>query len=405
MRDNFIESIRSRSLKPPILKGKRIIIVQPSLGMGGSERQGLMLALYLKQEIGMEVEFWGFNFVGQIAQLCERYGIPWKVISINPRRKNFDMIRNLVKMALLLRRAHPDVILPYTALPNILCNLVWRLTGAQLCIWNQRDAGISLCGGISQRLSVRMASLFVCNSEHLRGFLFRALNVDQKCICLIPNGVEPCPSETDRAAWRRQLGVDDNCFLACMLANLSIRKDHATLLKAWRLVLDQLHKMNRQAVLLLAGMDQGTKKMLKALAFDLGLGGNIRFLGTVKDIYGLFSASNIGVFSLKSEGCSNGVLECMASGLPVVATDIPGIREIMGPKNYFLLSQPENAKNFAEQILKLASDPCLCNRLGSINRERIAIRFSAQDMYDKMTDLISQKLIPKAGAGREKWVH
>ena len=50
----------------------------------------------------------------------------------------------VVRFSRRIREAAPDVLLPYTWFPNVLCGLVWRFTGARVCVWNQRDSGVSL---------------------------------------------------------------------------------------------------------------------------------------------------------------------------------------------------------------------------------------------------------------------
>ena len=82
---------------------------------------------------------------------------------------------------------------------------------------------------------------------------------------------------------------------------------------------------------MLAGRPEGRRELLEVLARDLGLGERVRFVGDVDDVAGLLGASDVGVLSSTPlEGCPNAVIESMAAGLPVVGTDIPGVREALG---------------------------------------------------------------------------
>src|SRR5215203_7381277 len=110
-----------------------------------------------------------------------------------------------------------------------------------------------------------------------------------------------------------------------MVADLHSNKDHATLLRAWRKIV-----MTCNAVLVLAGRHDDAYESLVVLSYELGIERNVRFAGHVSDVPGLLSAVDIGVFSSLSEGCPNGVLECMAAGLAVAGTDIEGLREVTG---------------------------------------------------------------------------
>jgi len=173
------------------LKGRRIIFVLFNLELGGAERQALILAHHLVQHEKAKVEVWGFNKTGPVAQICDQLGLPWRIVpfplksgsfarkklpqerkgakknqqnqqedfgdSISPpsgfRGRFFAPLRlggrllapslvGLVRLALSLRRARPDVLLPYTFVPNVVCGLIWKWTGARACVWNQRDEGV-----------------------------------------------------------------------------------------------------------------------------------------------------------------------------------------------------------------------------------------------------------------------
>jgi glycosyltransferase involved in cell wall biosynthesis len=178
-----------------------------------------------------------------------------------------------MKFALTLRQAQPDVILPYAMRANVVCGQIWRLTGARLCIWNQRDEGRSAnVGRRFQRWAARQIPSFISNSPHGKAFLIQTLGVKPDNIQIINNGVVLAKPEADRTTWRTRLGVSEDCFLACMVARLHRMKDHATLLRAWRQVIDRLAETGYPAVLLLAGRFADTYESLQLLAHELNLG-------------------------------------------------------------------------------------------------------------------------------------
>ena len=108
----------------------------------------------------------------------------------------------------------------------------------------------------------------------------------------------------------------------------------------------------------------------------------------MSDVPGLLSAVDIGVFSSRSEGCPNGVLECMAAGLAVVGTDIEGIREVVGPSGVQLLAPPGDAEALAQIILNLAGNPNLCSRIGEESRKRITETFNAERMCEETVSIL-----------------
>ena len=356
----------------------KIIFVLGNLELGGAERQALILARHLSQR--EKVEVWGFNKSGPVADICEENGIRWRVEPVNPQR-----LQSIQRVAWALRASGPDVLLPYTWLPNVVCGFVWKWVGARLCVWNQRDEGLFLPQTTWERWAVQRTPRFISNSPAGARFLIEELKVDPGKVNVVQNGIEQSTPQMDRRAWRKRLEIDDASFVACMVANLHTNKDHETLLRAWRIVMSTL---DRDAVLVLAGRHDGAYESLVALTRELGIERGVRFAGSVRDIAGLLKAVDIGVFSSRSEGCPNGVVECMAAGLAVAATDIEGVREVVGSSE--LLAPVSDADALSHTILKLASDPALCTTIGAQNRKRIIENHDARLMCEEFVGIIDR---------------
>jgi glycosyltransferase involved in cell wall biosynthesis len=187
-----------------------------------------------------------------------------------------------------------------------------------------------------------------------------------------------------RDAWRKRLEIDDASFVACMVGNLHTNKDHETLLRAWRIVIRTLEP---KAVLVLAGRHDGAYESLVALTRELEIERGVRFAGYVSDVVGLLGAVDVGVFSSRSEGCPNGVLECMAAGLAIAASDIEGVREVLGSSEF--LAPVGDAAALSHKILMLASDPTLRATLGARNRKRIIEHFDAYRICEELVETIA----------------
>ena len=360
--------------------------------MGGAERQGLLLTRHLQREVGARVEVRGLHHAGALTQLCDAMEIPWRLERCPWPADRMGKLRSLIRLAWALRRARPDVILPYTMRPNVLCGLLWRLAGARLCVWNQRDAGLQRMGRPLERRAVARVPLFVANSLPARDFLVNELGLATDRVRLVSNGVDlPVPLES-RAGWRRRLGLGERDFAACMVANLHRFKDHATLLRAWRSVVDAEAGLGGRAVLLLAGKPFQPVAPLEALASELGVAGHVRFLGQVIDVAGLLTACEVAVLSSPREGMPNAVLEAMAAGRAVAGTDNPGIRDAVGPAGVPFLAPPGDAPALAARILRLARDPTLRAEIGETHRRRVAAEFPPDRMYREMTALLEDGL-------------
>jgi len=382
------------------LAGKRVLIVLPTLELGGAERLALHLAEYLTQTEKAQVHVWGLMKYGdkpggRVAEMCDLRGLPWRNLNFawpGGRLATFKRSFSLAQLSHDLKRFSPYVILAYTPLVNVICGLVWRWSGARLCVWNQMSSAVE---EVSHRMSLwasRLTPLFLSNSEHGAEFLAKRLGVDPSRIHLVRNGVRIEHSAWEPGSLRKDLGVSEACILVCMVANLSEYKDHATLLRAWREVLDA---SRRKTVLLLSGRFDGTTEFLKALAYDLDLGESVRFLGPgkINEVWSILRQVDLGVFSSRAEGCPNGVLESMALGLPVAGTDIPGIREAVGPEGYEFLAPVADHVALADRMLKLIHDRDLRERIGKLNKDRIQKCFSVGRMCEDTVRIMTTHLV------------
>jgi glycosyltransferase involved in cell wall biosynthesis len=371
-----------------MLSDLRIIIVLETLELGGAERQASILARELKAQ-GCHVEVWGFTNGGVTTAILDRHEIPWHYVRL---RENSSLDQILSDFGTQLQSARPDVLISYTMSPNLVCALVWRSIGARLCIWNQSDV---LPGGRNPQLELRALAqvpVFISNSSHAGQFLVSNFGVKQELVRVIRNGVEIAVPDMDRARARQYFNIPDDSLVACMIANLSETKDHFTLLQAWRLVIDKLERENSVPLLLLAGRDAGMLTSLQGLAGQLRLETSVRFLGYVENIPNLLSAVDLGVFSSRSEGCPNGILESMAAEKAIVATDIPGVREAVGVEGYPYLAPPVCAESLAHAVVELFTRPALRDRLGGLNRKRIEVEFPVSRMCEETTSLILNHL-------------
>jgi glycosyltransferase involved in cell wall biosynthesis len=374
------------------LVDKRVVIVLGPLELGGSERQALLFARYLKERRA-DVHVWGTMGVpGRLATLCDDYAIPWRIVS-DPWVYGRDRrLKALKGFAAELRRARVDILLPYMEMPNLVCGIVWRFTGAKVCVWNQRDEGIARIRTRYERIAIRSTPRFISNSTHGAEHLIRDRGVSAARVKVIHNGVELSLPIDERTAWRQRLRLSDQTFAVVMVANLTQFKDHATLLRAWRIASDKLRAENRTAVLLLAGRKDEMYDGLIAQAKELGISDTVIFLGQISDVSGLLFSVDAGVFCSRSEGSPNSVLEYMAAGLPVTGTDIPAMRECLPLASRGLLAAVGDSQTLASHIVRLAADGNLRVQVGQLNRQRIETEFTPTRMCEETVSVIEEML-------------
>jgi glycosyltransferase involved in cell wall biosynthesis len=373
------------------LSGEKAIFVLEGLELGGAERQALLLSKLLRAE-GADVEIWGFRDVGRLARLAEEIGVPWRLVQFSHRGSRRQRVRDLARLAFHLHRARPTILLPYLSGPNVACGVVWRFTGAHLCVWNQRDEGLWRFPRRLERLAVANVPLFVCNGPHLASFLIDSYGVAPHRVKIVPNAVDLAEPMNDPNEWRKRLHISNSTPAACMLASLRAPpKDHATLMNAWRYVVEDRRFVGSRPVLLLAGEGGNQQNELKSLSGELGLGDTVQFLGAIDDVAGLLSAVDLGILATtRAEGCPNALLEYMAAGLAVVATDVPAVRAVVPPEEFPYLVPSADARILAECIARLMLDRKLRLSLGELNQRHVDKHYRANHLAARMVHLLER---------------
>ena len=377
---------------PRQLEGLRVAIVLKWAGLGGAERQALLLARHLIEVEGALVEVRALNDAeGRARELFRESGIPWVAKRGRWRGSPPRTFARLVRAAAVLRGARPDVLLPSCEVPNVVCGLLWRSTGARTCVWNQRDRLTFTLGDRLARRALRGTPVIVSNSEHGAEFI-AAHGAPRERIRVISNGVALPAAAATRSEWRRKLGVDEADLVVSSLSHLYAHKDHETLLVAWQRALARADGNRSRFTLVLAGRPEGRLGVLDALARDLGVDDRVRFVGDVEDVAGLLGASDLSVLSSPAEGCSNAVLESMAAALPVVGTDVPGIRDALGPDQGEFLVPIGDADALAAALSRLCENIALRRAVGERNAERQRALYGSERMLEDTVTAIVEGL-------------
>jgi glycosyltransferase involved in cell wall biosynthesis len=228
---------------------------------------------------------------------------------------------------------------------------------------------------------------------------------------VIHNGVDTTlfsPDAGRRWKLRRELDLPDDALAFLCPARLHPQKNHAGLLRAFRAA-----KLPPKCRLLLAG-NGNERASLEALAAELDLLESkarvdapfVQFLGHRDDMADLYRAADAMILPSFKEGFSNAVVEGMASGLPVVATDVGGNAEALGDEGEFgVVAKTFETAELAAAIELVAADRERRERMGAGSRERAARLFSLDAMADATVRLYERLLAEdrakKGGAANE----
>lgn len=165
-------------------------------------------------------------------------------------------------------------------------------------------------------------------------------------VSLITNGVDLDVIKSAKAYSKKELGYENSDVLLLQVSSFRWQKDQTTLIKALKLLPPHFK-------LMLAG-EGPLRKQMEFLALELQLSSRMTFLGNRNDIDKLIKSVDCNILSSRVEGFGLAAVEAMASGKPFVASDVPGLREIV--KDYGVLFEQGNAEQLAKIILKLTND-------------------------------------------------
>jgi glycosyltransferase involved in cell wall biosynthesis len=221
----------------------------------------------------------------------------------------------------------------------------------------------------------RRADVMLCISHAVRDWLIGRGTLPDKAR-VIHYGVEPEKFSESRVNLREQWGLNDHAVIGS-IGRLELRKGHDLLIQA----MPELCKRVPNARLLIAGHDPwGYGATLSRLIDRLGLGERVRLVGFQNDIVAFLSALDVFAFASNSEGFGQVVVEAMATGIPVVASRIPPLTEIVVDGETGLLVEPEKPKAFADAITRLLMDPNQRQCMSRLAHKRVQRHFAADRM-------------------------
>jgi glycosyltransferase involved in cell wall biosynthesis len=232
-----------------------------------------------------------------------------------------------------------------------------------------------------EEASAKNASLLVTVSKYSSGKMVQFYGVDEKKIRVVPNGVDIDrfkPSKVD-AKLKRQIGLDSKlCVL--FVGRLIPRKGLSFLVEAAKHIIEEYE----QTLFVVVG-DGPLKSGLRARLEKMNLSRNFNFLGDVNEsvLPALYNCADVFVLPSIQEGQGIALLEAQATGKPVVAFDVGGVREAVRDKETGFLMKPDSSQ-LAEAVMKLLSNYSVREKMGSKGREFVSDNFSWDVCAQKM---------------------
>lgn len=355
---------------------KRVLQFIGSFHQGGSERQAVALTGLLVRDGSYDVFVATLNKEGVLLAELDDLDLPaipeFKLTSFyNP-----NFVKQVRRCSAYLRENKVDIVHTHDFYTNVFGMAAATLAGIPARIASKRETGgmRSSSQDLVEKLAFNQAKAIVVNSAAVREHLIKR-SIPTAKLRLIYNGLDLSRFESASiSVTREQFGLptEEHVKFVTLVANLRHSvKNVPMLLRGAKIVIARAPHTH----FVIAGEGE-LESELKSQAKDLGIFDNVHFIGRCTDIPALLNLSDICVLTSTAEGFSNSILEYMAAGKAVVATDVGGAAEaiVEGESGYLISSIDE--KELAKRLIELLEDEAKRVRFGLKGRSVVSEEFS-----------------------------
>jgi glycosyltransferase involved in cell wall biosynthesis len=248
-----------------------------------------------------------------------------------------------------------------------------------------------------ERALARSTDALIAVSPEVRDDLVELGVAPAKRIAVVRLGLDldarTSASPDARPRVRKRLGVRDDAFLVGWLGRMTEVKQVDCLLRAFA----ALRRRGVDAELVLVG-DGPLRGQLERLAEELGIHDRCRFVGYIEEVGALYAAFDAVALTSANEGTPVTLIEALAAGVPVVATDVGGVRDVVADGRSGFLVQAADAEGVGAALERLARDPALRARFGETGRASARQRYSVPRLVDDL-DTLYRTLLEQPARG------
>ncbi len=359
-------SRKAEKLRPSHPEGKaKLLYIVTRADRGGAQHHVLSLASAMREEFDVAV---ATGEEGFLTEACRNRDIPVHVLPHLQRQVSpIGDVRAFWEIRQLIRRLQPDLIHAHTSKAGFLGRLAGHLLGVPSVYtihnWLFGTSALSRVWGVIGGPCERLASnwcdrLISVSDEGARVARKHGIGPPSKVVT-IHNGIPDCTERADLSSGRVPV--------ITMVARFCAQKDHEVLLRAFA-------GIKPGPRLRLIG-DGPLRESCEQLAAELGIHDHIDFLGDRDDVPSLLASSDMFVLASNYEMLPISLLEAMRAGLPVIASAVGGVAEVVVHGESGLLVPPKSVPLLAEALTRLVEDRDLRLRLGRAARQRFNDRF------------------------------
>ncbi len=362
-----------------------VVLVIDDLEYGGAQRQVIELANNMDQG----------RFDVHVCALSDY--VPLGALLMDSERRLHTVVKKnkidftvVPRLARLLKSLQADVVQSYLFSADIASRLAGRLAGTKLVVGSERLANYATRtrNTLAYRLTRRCVDLTIANSNAGAQFNSKAFGQPACDYRVIHNGVDTERfTSRNEAGMRKQFGLPADGHIIGVFASFKPQKNHGMLLRAFRRLLDFLP--DTQLLLVgdqLYGNMMGTgdyNARMKDLIDELGIRQQCTFLGNRDDVERIYPECDITALSSLCEGTPNVLLESMACGTPVVATNICDNAYVVKDGETGFLVELDDVEGMAEHLRTLLANDAMRKEMGQKARSWVVGEFSLEQLARK----------------------
>ncbi|RYH00172.1 MAG: glycosyltransferase [Alphaproteobacteria bacterium] len=379
---------------------RNALLLISDLEFGGAQRQVVELANYMDPE----------RYQMHVCSLADYIPLSERLVDAKNRlhivRKghkfNFLVV---LKLARLLRKLRVDVLHTFLFDAEFFGRLAGRLAGVPAIIGSERNTGyVSRCRNRwALGLTRWCPHLIIANSGAGAEFNSRTFHQPPEKYRVVHNGVDTdrfFPRESGEV--RRELNLEPRHRIVGMFGSFKPQKNHPMLLRAARSILDRVPDARFLFVgdELFMGMSGSVtcKAEIMALVDQLGLRDFCIFVGNREDVENWYPACDLTVLPSLFEGTPNVVLESMASGVPVVATDVSDNRHVIPDGQVGFIVPSGNERLLAERVCQILEDAPMRTRMSHAARDWVRRGFSGPQLAKKVATVYDEVLAGRSSS-------
>ena len=371
---------------------RHVMFVISGLERGGAEYQLVTTAAELSKR-GWKVTVLSYLPFSPDSWASELQGANVTLFTLNVSKGTLKFTALLAALR-VIKRFKPDVLVGFMFHGIMTARVAGRLGGAPAIISSIHSERDSWFRKLAMRATDGLTDSVTALSQHLATDLAQRRVAARDHIDVIPNSVD-VPHFARRFfgyPTRKLLRVADDQFLWLAAGRLDEAKDYPNLLHAF----SELSNGRPNARLIVAG-EGPLRSEIESLIQRLGIEERVSLLGLRQDMFALYAASDALVLSSAWEGMPNVVLEAMASKVPVVATSVGAVSEVVAEGVSGLIVPPHDHEALANAMARMMDIPEVTREvLGWAGHDRVLSEFSRESVIDKWEDLFDGLLSDRA---------